>query len=102
MQTAQTQQTAYTPGPWNEYGANVIGSNGVRIAHTFEITHRGSSGVHEEDANGRLIAAAPELLAALRDLVRIMDQNCHLTVERIARGAEAQDARAAIAKAKGE
>jgi hypothetical protein len=69
----------HTPGPWSvntaaEYcGTRVDGPNGRGVAHAIQ---RDAHPVHgqgitqaEAEANGRLIAAAPELLQALRDLI---------------------------------
>ena len=64
----------HTPGPWNIMGstfAYTIGANGIRIATTSNIVHEGSIGVHEEEANARLIAAAPDLFEALKELTEL-------------------------------
>ena len=53
----------HTPGPWKIEGDNIYGPNGQRIADVW-------SGYEDEiHADARLIAAAPELLAALREMV---------------------------------
>lgn len=85
----------HTPGPWEHevhelsegFSAIVYGSNGQRIGTD-----------HLSEANARLIAAAPDLLAALRDMVGQHDLN----PERLLSAMHLWDAaRAAIAKAEG-
>ena len=58
--------TDHTPGPWYDvafYGNHSIGSVDVRVA---EVVRDGVDDV-EGEANARLIAAAPDLLDALRN-----------------------------------
>ena len=63
---------SYTPGPWtiqystNDYEGNLIYANRP-IAAT--VTEEASEATSEDEANARLITAAPELLAALRQLM---------------------------------
>jgi hypothetical protein len=88
----------HTPGPWvvaKAVNGNWIeyGSEGQSIARTF-YSH---TGYKQEDANALLIAAAPDLLAALEAL-----QSEFFPLIRPADYPEIKDARAAIAKAKGE
>jgi FMN phosphatase YigB (HAD superfamily) len=57
----------HTPGPWEcgkfaHYFTDVVAVDGRRVA-TATIAYRSSA---EADANARLLAAAPDLLAALR------------------------------------
>jgi len=86
----------YTNGPWalNKYadGDMDITSNGVDICY---IANNETSKLGDVESNARLIAAAPELLAALE----------HLTNEAEKRGgvprSEIDNARAAIVKATG-
>jgi len=85
--------TKHTPGPWVVVGSHVERHDGdgiySRIAACYETTiceeHGGTA-----LANARLIAAAPDLLAALRALVHPM-----------ASDEDVDHARAAIAKAEG-
>jgi hypothetical protein len=68
---------AHTPGPW-EYGVNPAGeySNGVVVRPAGEFPHGlwiadcGSEYDAERHDNARLIAAAPDLLEACREIVR--------------------------------
>lgn len=60
--------TAYTPGPWRfdtKRGA-IVTSSGDAVA---VVCFHGADSLAQENANGRLLAAAPELLAALRELL---------------------------------
>ena len=79
-------ETRHTPGPWIAYGTWVSTSDGPLIADC------------DTDVNADLIAAAPDLLAACEGLVDWIDPN--EAMDGLNR--EIDDARAAIAKAKGE
>lgn len=59
----------YTPGPWQALGEamHVVDSGGWDVAMTIDSAPR--VGHAERLANTRLIAAAPELLAALVELI---------------------------------
>jgi hypothetical protein len=62
-------EAKHTPGPWNTDEQVIFASSGEAVASTwkfgqFDVGGRGSHA--EADANARLIAAAPELLAALK------------------------------------
>lgn len=68
--------TAYTPGPWevNEFGLVYAlpqdgGDASVLIADVVADDQR-ERPTPQEEANGRLIAAAPALLAAVQGLTR--------------------------------
>ena len=99
--------TNHTPGPWAvrfTEQSNVIQivahDVGAVIARTAEA--HPESGIYSDiEHNARLIAAAPELLAALDDLVQQIDKGAKagrldLTV------IFTTEARAAIARARGE
>lgn len=61
--------TQHSSGPWMVKGGNVIeNESGVNIAKAW-MTDR-----EEECANARLIAAAPELLAALKSIKEWLDE----------------------------
>lgn len=104
----------YTPGPWheenvlfnrgysNEYLAWTVQSSKGCVA---EIKYTGNyrKDCSEDESNARLIAAAPDLLAALEDsefLMRKAGQIAGPMQDSFKRSAE--DARAAIARAKGD
>ncbi len=90
---------AYTPGPWaakpSMLRAVCITSASGPVATTSSASHVSRD---TNIANARLIAAAPELLAALNKLVRAIDR---LPGSNSLDGL-ADEARAAIAKATGE
>ncbi len=94
----------HTPGPWHVGVGGNLHANRVWTADMFPITNLCSLGPSPADidpeaqANGRLIAAAPDLLDALKEL--------HNAVSKRAYAPACQDmgplvlaARAAIAKA---
>lgn len=103
----------HTPGPWvvkpaeNEQGGFDIDSEyGYHIAETI-------GGLDdEEEANSRLIAAAPDLLAALQEMVEANDEPCRIDHKGFCQshyldhvdegGCRVANAKAAIAKATGE
>lgn len=95
--------TKHTPGPWTMHprfddGAEVRALAPVAwcgVASTHGASGNQSIDAAEARANARLIAAAPDLLAALEDIARgdYSDPLCMRTPE--------QRAREAIAKAKG-
>ena len=95
-------KATHTPGPWEAVGSRIrtAGTGSFRRIATME---GGAFNVNVTDeANARLIAAAPDLLAALEAI------EAHLTLHpgsSVANRAEArqvcEQARAAIAKARG-
>ena len=90
--------TAHTPGPWEtDEGQHDVPYQNICITHGLNhICELWMDDApveefnREQRANARLIAAAPDLLAALQNMVRVADSLAHV-------GA----ARAAIAKATG-
>ena len=100
--------TAHTPGPWridpqiavmnnSKTGMFQVAAEPLGIRHLIGVI---GNGIHPEvaEANARLIAAAPDLLAALGNGVFLLEARESSSTEKdwIAK------ARAAIAKAKGE
>lgn len=86
-----------TPGKWSVF----YGTNGTVVLNEDDemiVSARNAiSGFSEQEANARLIAAAPDLLAALQLIISYHDDgNCELHSEDVAM------ARAAISKALGE
>ena len=55
--------TAHTPGPWKRSSDTMIHGGGSACVARVQ---RGSLSPDESNANARLIAAAPDLLAALK------------------------------------
>ena len=61
--------TQHTPGPWDATGLYVRERNGGLIASIIDLWHGQKTPKAEMDANARLISAAPDLLAALEELL---------------------------------
>lgn len=101
------EQLKHTPGPW---GAS-IGFRGARIHIANDFNHPLSFGfqypetndelVREGEANAHLIAAAPELLEALEELVELVPESEFVGGKSIDNTRAISGARTAIAKAKG-
>jgi len=91
----------HTPGPWrvDSYTNCIEGSDDLTVAHAWYDT-RGREQAH---ANACLIAAAPDLLEALKRVMPFVDCIAAITREDINEYEQAyKDAIAAIAKATGE
>ena len=115
---AQTKPQ-HTPGPWQVashhargYGATITRENGAHSEAVVDVVdfndyHRDA----EVAANARLIAAAPEMLKALKNTLRALVQHIEdgakrdgISLDQLAQlcpcwDEEVQEARAAIAKA---
>ena len=95
---------SHTPGPWNTFTKmpGVYAESGREIVFHAHLSR--SADESERLANARLIAAAPELLEALEELVSRRESACaeRGEMDRLA-GSDGRynRARAAIAKAKG-
>lgn len=107
----------HTPGPWVSFGTRrahgapgfeglvrVDGATGA--GNVIALVCTGGPGAASGDkdgieANARLIAAAPELLAALRDLVEVHRQIVHGERTNGVPAKLLRDAEAAVAKAGG-
>lgn len=97
--------SAHTPGPWHArewdfHAKTSVGINGgplgfIHIAECGGMGHYPDISPEQEDANAQLIAAAPEMLAALEALLMATEWSIESRDERAA-------AEAAIAKAKGQ
>jgi len=63
---------SYTPGPWTiQYSTNSLRPRFILYANraiAATVTEEASEATPEDEANARLIAAAPDLLAALKDV----------------------------------
>ena len=100
-QEEHTMNNQHTPGPWeSDTGTGWIGRGKDRcIARVRRTSAYGAPDLGEEgSANARLIAAAPDLLAALVNTLSTLDGLCELVGEPLW-GKSACEARAAIAKA---
>lgn len=58
-------KTKHTPGPWEVVDYNIEVTKGT----TYTVNNRGGVGAHELRANARLIAAAPDMLEALKNII---------------------------------
>ena len=99
--------TKHTPGPWIADGSNIkLTGKETRIVANVSDPHRPTQQTDVNIANANLIAAAPDLLEALEDAEFIMrqlakhPQEVASMLDTLKRSSK--DARAAIAKAKGE
>lgn len=88
----------HTPGPWETFSLR-DGSRNVIAGQTrfiCQFSHCDSNVCRgEQEANGRLIAAAPELLQGLEEMLALVEMSIPFD------GPQQRKARAAIAKAKG-
>lgn len=101
----------HTPGPWkydgssdplpHDYACSTerIAAGGVTIAEVATCEDDTCPGVGEGWANARLIAAAPELLAALASMLGVAEMDC-MDVKSNEWRSRMVDAGAALAKAK--
>lgn len=97
-------ETKHTPGPWDFHIADnartvhaaIENADGDRVADVYE---RPKGTPQRMAANASLIAAAPDLLAALRPLVSVVNG---ARVHKLKKEGYLNDARAAIAKATGQ
>jgi hypothetical protein len=103
--------TKHTPGPWhvsNETGKPpiVYAADGYAVGNAT-VFHRKHGGIDTSDANARLMAAAPDLLAELKQAAVELEEAANVlepslpalaSIYRVA----ADKKRAAIAKAEGK
>ena len=86
---------AHTPGPWKRHGLNVRSPYGCWICTLLDVWSDARTPKNQKMANARLIAAAPDLLAALEAALTAVEyyhehEGCDAMLDQ---------ARAAIAKA---
>ena len=102
------QKTQHTPGPWSYFEQNTWGGALPRVRYgcvrspgpdSFVIVNGCAPGGIEEEqrANARLIAAAPDLLAACENFVESYESSQSWPTQ-----AQVDAARAALAQATGE
>lgn len=103
----EQKSVGHTPGPWThvQHGRAIQAKTPAGSDFTFDTftvaeVVSGGSGIEAADANGDLIAAAPDLLAALHKIGSQSWSNDQEALECIRYARET--ARAAIAKARGE
>jgi len=95
----------HTPGPWRVTGGptprgNAAGVCSVDGLHVTDVHGYGTS-IETDHANARLIAAAPDLLAALENVSAKLERLCGVSYPD-AIALDLSQARAAIARAKGQ
>ena len=106
-------EAKHTPGPWSVYDQRHLFTNHEGSARLIagdiwiacvHGSHVGPQSKEEADANISLIAAAPELLEAASEVVRLLEYHGPAIVAHIMDTDDnaGQRLRAAIAKAKGE
>lgn len=86
MSLSRDAIVAHTPGPWTFVGSAIEADSPTRPGFT-DVIGWVSTDVDEvnADANGRLIAAAPELLAELHAAARLLQDSRHPSTEQWAR-----------------
>lgn len=98
-------ESKHTPGPWKAYGFMITGGDFRQVADcNMPVGTPGreeDATVDEDQANARLIAAAPDLLAACEMLISDPSEEWSQTEFDRRIGAARDLARAAVAKAKG-
>lgn len=74
METTEEKRATFTPGPWEiqDAGPGTIRGLRFRVITKDSIIARTTDGWKEARANARLIAAAPELLDALKNVKRAL------------------------------
>ena len=99
----------HTEGPWTLRPLNeeigeyeIVGPRHSDETGESEYIAVVCGGLPESEANARLIAAAPELLEALEELLSAVDKACGTAIPRGSFSAARKAARDAIAKATGE
>lgn len=73
-----TSDVQHTPGPWDLYSAHpveqyvdrIVDPKSEQYASIFRIHHDDKIPRQEAEANARLIAASPDLLAALKEITK--------------------------------
>lgn len=103
LERALKKQTQHTPGPWRVDQNNYSVSSSAGRFVAFAATTTQSVGIisPEMKANARLIAAAPDLLAAAEAMLdRLETNNGGLALDPVQQRGWAERFRTAIAKAK--
>ena len=73
-------ESKHTPGPWKEVGAFVMTKDeSIDICSSCNVNHLS---LEEAIANAKLIAAAPDLLVALKDLQKAVREHGLLNIKK--------------------
>ena len=98
-----TPEYSHTDGPWlfDEYNGHITTANGTPIGQAFDNPDSGSEPICDSPSlwNGRLLAASPELLEALKETLAIAQLYSGSAEPGSIREGQIKRARAAIAKA---
>ena len=102
MKTDKAVNTNHTPGPWEVIEApegtrtffRVQSGGGLPIARVSHYIADDGEYIDGGEANARLIAAAPDLLDALKNAVKVLERKAPDSLDLI-------EARAAILRAEG-
>jgi hypothetical protein len=93
-QSAKGGDMSHTPGPWRYDSGKIWTPRGWWVASVYEDMEEDIKG-----ANGRLLAAAPDLLSALMMAVSALERSDYIQMDSFD---VIEVSRAAIAKARGE
>ena len=74
-------EAKHTPGPWtisryDDRPEMIVVKNGKEVETMVAYAYEGDVGIEEQRANARLIVRAPELFAALKDMVDWQCKHC--------------------------
>lgn len=94
----------HTPGPWEiedrkDGGRTVVDSAGRSITFTPQFEGAAARSIEEAIANARLIAAAPDLLDAIVEMIMLADEGAFIDLADVEATPVSRKLRAAIAKA---
>ena len=67
-------KVGHTPGPWEVVDSMYGGKSAVQIHPHYMVAEIDGRDDAEQEANARLIAAAPDMLAAVKDAKAIVDR----------------------------
>lgn len=92
---------AFTPGPWRSDRRSILTGDGRPLRCLAEVFSGAADSLEQADANCCLVAAAPDLLDALRPLLEFAAEANEGLPEGGQLSANIERARVAIAKAEG-
>ena len=62
-------KTQHTPGPWKAIGDKIYSADQRQVAHVYALVDPDDLNIMQSIPNARLMAAAPEMLDALKALI---------------------------------
>jgi hypothetical protein len=98
----QAAGAGFTPGPWSASGTTVWGSDGGARNTVADTTCCGSLTREQDEANATLIAAAPDLYAALERVIAFVDYGTIQNTTNANVAMALDSARAALDKARSD